>query len=243
MSTETEHTITVGGVRVHVVRKDIKNLHLGVYPPNGRVRVAAPLLVSDDAVRLAIIRRLGWIKTRRAHFENQERQSEREMLTGESHWFLGQRYRLRIVESDLIPSVAIRKKTVMEMWVRPGTPPERRREILTEWYRQELKSRVPALIEKWRAILGVKSAGWSVVRMKTKWGACNTDTGLIRLNLELIKKPERCIEYLVAHELTHLLERHHNDRFVAILDRHLPHWRSLRDELNRLPLGHEEWGE
>lgn len=239
----TESTLTVGGVLVHLVRKDIKNLHLGVYPPNGRVRVAAPLLISDDAVRLAVIRRLAWIKTRRAKFDQQERQGEREMVTGESHWFLGQRYRLRVVECDLPPSVTITKKTTLELWVRPGTSPERRREILTAWYRDELKARIPALIAKWSATLGVTPSGWSVVRMKTKWGTCNPDTGHIRLNLELIKKPERCLDYLVLHELTHLLERHHNDRFVALLDRHLPAWRSLRDELNRLPLGHEEWAE
>ena len=233
--------ITVSGLQVQVFRKGIKNLHLGVYPPHGRVRVAAPLRVSDDAVRLAVIGKLGWIKRQRARFEAQPRQSAREMVSGESHYFLGRRYRLRVVQHDGAASVAQRNKSMLELRVRPETIAGQRSRILHQWYRQQLKELIPPLIVKWQAVLGVAVAEWGVKKMKTRWGTCNIEARRIWLNLELAKKPVQCLEYIVAHELAHLIERNHNDRFISILEKHLPHWRLNRQELNSAPLAHETW--
>jgi predicted metal-dependent hydrolase len=233
--------ITVSGLRVQVFRKGIKNLHLGVYPPHGRVRVAAPLRVSDDAVRLAVIGKLGWIRRQRARFEAQPRQSAREMVSGESHYFLGRRYRLRVIERDATADVTLRNKSTLELQVRPASTARQRNRILHQWYRQQLKALIPPLIEKWQTALGVTVAEWGVKRMKTRWGTCNIEAQRIWLNLELAKKPVQCLEYIVAHELVHLIERNHNDRFVFILEKHLPHWRQNRQELNSAPLANETW--
>jgi predicted metal-dependent hydrolase len=240
MSTE-QHHIVVRGVRVEIVRKDIKNLHLGVYPPNGRVRVAAPLRVSDDAVRLAVIGKLAWVKRQRAQFDTQPRQSEREMVSGESHYFLGRRYRLRVVLREGLSTVAVRGKSIIEMHVRPEMGPPERERALHRWYRQNLRQIIEPLLEKWQTVLGVPVTECRIKKMKTKWGTCNEDARRIWLNLELAKKPVQCIEYVMVHELVHLLERHHTDRFVAIMDRNLPQWRVLRQELNAAPLAHETW--
>ena len=240
MSIETSE-ITVSGVRVSIVRKAIKNLHLAVYPPHGRVLVAAPLAVSDEAVRLAVIGKLGWIKRQQARFESQPRQSEREMVSGESHYFLGQRFRLRVVHDEGPAKVVVRGKSTIELHVRRGMNAGQRERVLLRWYRRELKKLVPPLLEKWQAALGVQIDEWGIRRMKTRWGSCNPKARRIWLNLELAKKPAPCLEYLVVHELAHVIERHHNDRFVAILDKHLPHWRLHREELNSAPLAHETW--
>ncbi|MBZ5536972.1 MAG: M48 family metallopeptidase [Acidobacteriia bacterium] len=240
MNTE-KHRITVNGLSVEVVHKTIKNLHLGVYPPRGRVRVAVPMQVSDNAVRLAVVGKLGWIKRQRARFETQPRQSRREMVSGESHYFLGQRYRLRVVSHDGPPEVLVRNKSTIELHVRRGTNARHREMVLQRWYRRQLKELIPALLEKWQTILGVEVAAWGIKRMKTKWGSCNMNAGRIWVNLELAKKPVQCLEYIVVHELVHLIERHHSDRFISIMDHHLPQWRLHRDELNRLPLGHATW--
>jgi len=233
--------ITVNGLQVEVVRKDIKNLHLGIYPPNGRVRVAAPLRVSDEAVRLAVIGKLGWIERHRARFEAQPRQSAREMISGESHYFLGQRYRLRIVNCDGRSKVVVRNKSTIELHARPQTDAVQRERILQHWYRQQLKLLIPPLIAKWQARLEAPLPQWGIKRMKTRWGTCNTDARRIWLNLELAKKPVQCLESVVVHELVHLIERHHNDRFTSLMDKHLPHWRLHRQELNSGPLAHEAW--
>lgn len=240
MNTEGRQ-IRVNGLAVQIVRKDIKNLHLGVYPPNGRVRVAAPLGVSDDAVRLAVIAKLGWIKKQQATYAAQARQSEREMVSGESHYFLGRRYRLRVVGCDGPARVAVRSRTTLEVHVRGGADAKARERVLQRWYRQRLRELVPPLLAKWEAILDVHAASWGIKRMKTKWGACSVDARRMWLNLELAKKPVQCLEYSIVHELTHLIEPHHNDRFVSLMDRHLPHWRLHRKRLNEAPLGHADW--
>jgi predicted metal-dependent hydrolase len=201
-----------------------------------RVRLAAPLRVSDAAVRLAVVGKLGWIKRQRARFEAQPRQSAREMVSGESHYFLGRRYRLRVIERNAAASVTLRGKSTMKLHVRSGTDASQRNRILQEWYRQQLKQLIPPLVEKWQTVLSVKVAEWGVKKMKTRWGACNIEARRIWLNLELAKKPVHCLEYIVAHEMVHLIERNHNDRFVAILEKHLPHWRLHRQELNSAPL-------
>jgi predicted metal-dependent hydrolase len=238
--TETRH-LTISGIEVEVVRKDIKNLHLGVYPPLGRVRVAAPLVLGDEAVRLAVIDKLGWIKRQRARFAEQPRQSQREMVSGESHWFLGRRYRLRVCEQAGQPRVAVRGLAALELLVRPGSDAAQREAILVRWYREQLKALVPPLLDQWQSALGVQVADWGIKRMKTRWGSCNPATRRVWFNLELAKKPVQCLEYIVAHELTHLVERHHDERFTALLDSLMPQWPHYRDLLNSLPLAHEEW--
>lgn len=235
------HYMTVSDLTVEVVRKNIKNLHLGVYPPNGRVRVATPLLISDEAVRLAVIGKLGWIKRQQAKFEAQPRQSQREMVSGESHYFLGRRYRLRVVETNAQVKVVLQGNTVLELHVRPATTTEERERALQSWYREQLKLLIPPLLAKWQPVLGVVANDWGVKKMKTRWGSCNIRARRVWFNLELVKKPAQCLEYVVVHELLHLLERNHNDRFKALMDAYLPHWRLIREELNNAPLGHEQW--
>jgi predicted metal-dependent hydrolase len=240
MSTDT-HTLKVGGLAVEVVRKDIKNLHLGVYPPHGRVRVAAPLVVNDEAVRLAVIDKLGWIKRQKAKFAEQPRQSQREMVNGESHYVLGRRYRLRVHEHDSPPRVAVRGISSLDLFVRPGTSADQREVVLLRWQREQLKALIPPFLEKWQPILGVQVAAWGIKKMKTKWGSCNAAARRVWFNLELAKKPVQCLEYIVVHELVHLLERHHNERFTALVEAHVPTWRQARELLNSAPLGHEDW--
>lgn len=231
MNTESR-SITVSGLTVEIVRKPIKNLHLGVYPPQGRVRVAAPLAVDDEAVRMAVVGKLGWIKRQRSKFQAQPRQSQRLMVSGESHYFLGRRYRLRIQETNETPRIALRANSTMDLFVRGDTTAERREQMLYDFYRAELKGLVLELLAKWQPKLGVEAKAWGIKRMKTKWGSCNIEACRIWLNLELAKKPLACIEYTLVHELSHLHERHHNDRFMSFLDDNLPQWRSLRSELN-----------
>ena len=233
--------IDVRGTPIEVVRKDIKNLHVGVYPPNGRVRVAAPLRLDDDAVRLAVISRLGWIRRKQAEFEQQDRQSQREFVTGESHYFEGRRYRIDVTERDGPPTVRLLNNTTMALSVRPGADRDKREAVLHQWYRCQLRDRLPALLAKWEPKVGVQVAEVRIRKMKTCWGTCNRDARRIWLNLELAKKPASCLEYIVVHEMVHLIERHHNDRFRDLMDRLIPQWRLHRDELNRAPLAHVDW--
>lgn len=240
MSTNS-HFITVNHIEVQVVRKAIKNMHLAVYPPDGRVRVAVPRHITDDNVRLAVISKLSWIKKQQATFQAQARQSQREMVSGESHYFLGRRYLLDVVERWGRHEVVIKNNTDLILYVTPGTSRNHREQALNAWYRAELKQRVPALLVKWEPIIGQPVAEWGIKRMKTKWGSCNITARRIWLNLELAKKPLECLEYIVVHEMIHLLERHHNDTFRAYMNKFLPQWRLHRDVLNSSPLAHEEW--
>ncbi len=234
MNTKTRR-ITVGHLSVEVVRKRIKHLHLGVYPPHGRVRVSAPLVVSDDAVRLAVIGKLSWIKKQQAKFNAQPRQSQRQMVNGESHYFLGQRYRLRVREHEGPTRVGLRGTASLDLYVRHETTAEQRERILQHWYRQQLKALIPPLLEKWQPVIGVQVADWGVKKMKTKWGSCNIVARRIWFNLELAKKPAQCLEYVAVHELVHLMERNHNARFRTLMDRFMPEWRLHRDGLNQTP--------
>jgi predicted metal-dependent hydrolase len=233
--------IRVGGINVEVVRKNIKNLHVGVYPPEGRVRVAAPLLMGDEAVRLAVISKLAWIEKQRANFQGQPRQSKREYVPRESHYFFGRRYLLNIVEHEGRAKVEIRRSRQLDLFVPAGADAAQREKVLIKWYRKELKARIPRLIEKWQAVIGVQISDWGVKRMKTKWGSCNREAHRIWLNLELAKKPIHCLEYIIVHEMVHILERHHNEQFAAKMDAFMPSWRLNRDELNRAPLSNEKW--
>ena len=237
----TVKRISVSGIPVEVVRKDIKNLHLGVYPPMGRVRVAAPLVVNDEAVRLAVIDKLSWIKRQRAQFSKQPRQSEREMVNGESHYFMGRRYRLRVHEVDGPSRVALRGVASLDLYVRPGTSARRREAVLLGWHRASLRTAITELLARWQPVLGVRAEQWGIKKMKTKWGSCNVTARRIWLNLELAKKPVKCLEYIVVHELVHLLERNHTERFTALMDEFLPNWRVCREVLNSGVLGYDVW--
>ena len=241
MTTE-KRNMTVSGVPVAVVRKAIKNLHLGVYPPDGRVRVAVPLRISDAAVRVAVIGKLRWIRRQQAAFSDQARQGEREMVDGETHFYLGRRYRLRVVERAGTAKVSVRGRAVLELGVPEGSNAERRDRALQRFYRERLRELIPPLLEKWQPTLGVEVADWGIKRMKTRWGTCNAQARRIWLNLELAKKPPECLEYILVHELMHLIVRQHDERFHGLMDRYLPHWKHTRRLLNAGPLAHEEWG-
>lgn len=233
--------IVVGGIRVQVVRKAIKNLHLGVYPPEGHVRIAVPENVADERIRLAIIDKLAWIKKQQSQFLAQPRQTAREMVTGECHYFFGKSYRLEVIEQAGKHKVELAGGSKIRLTVTANTSTENRLKLLNEWYREQLKQVIPKLLEKWQAKMGVAADDWGVKKMKTKWGSCNIEEKRIWLNLDLAKKPPECLEYILVHELVHLLERHHNSRFVAYMDKFMPKWRLHRDTLNSSPLAHEKW--
>jgi len=192
---------------------------------------------------VAVIRKLGWIRRQQSKFQNQPRQSAREMVNGESHFFRGKRYRLRIVAYEGAGRIRLRPSATMELHVRTRLDVEGRALVLRNWYRQQLKERIPPLLRKWEPVVGARANDWGVRRMKTKWGSCNTKAGRIWINLELAKKPDSCLEYIVVHELVHLLERRHNDNFFALMDRVLPRWRLLRAELNHSELSAETWND
>ncbi|MEW4569500.1 SprT family zinc-dependent metalloprotease [Tautonia sp. JC769] len=233
--------IRLGDIAVDVELKDIKNVHLSVYPPTGRVRIAAPSRMSLDTIRVFAISKLGWIKRQQAIIRSQERETPREFIDRESHYLWGRRYLLEVVERNAPPAVESDHNRLI-LGVRPETSEERRGEIVEDWYREQLRAAAVPLVARWEPVLGVRVNRVFVQRMKTKWGGCNPRTRNIRLNTDLAKKPRGCLEYIVVHELVHLIEPTHNARFVAIMDAHMPQWRSLRDQLNRLPVRHEEWG-
>jgi len=232
--------IELGNIIVNVEHKDIKNIHLSVYPPNGKVHISAPNRMDLDTIRVFAISKLQWIKKQQETIKNQERETPREFLTRESHYFLGKRYLLKVIFFEGSPKVLLKHKEI-ELHIRPDTAIEKRKEILDEWYRQELKNLLPDIIKKWEQVIGVQSNEFGIKKMKTKWGTCNIEAKRIWLNLELAKKPIECIEYIVVHELVHLIERKHNDRFIGLMNKFMPKWKFHRDELNRLPFSHLEW--
>lgn len=242
MSIKT-HKISVDDITIDVVRKNIKNLHLAVYPPYGLVRIATPGHIDDEAVRLFAISKLSWIKKHRSKFKQQKRQSPREYVSGESHYYKGQRYLLNVIyqKAPLRNKVEIRNKKYLDLYVREGSDKKRRKRILTEWYRRQLKDELPGLIEKWESIIGVKVNSWGVKQMKTKWGTCNITAKRVWVNLELAKRPPQCLEYILVHELVHLLERTHGVRFIAYMDKFLSNWRLIQEELSSFPISHGDW--
>lgn len=240
MSTGSEY-LTVRGIEVDVVYKDIKNLHIGVYPPVGRVRVAAPKRFDDDQVRIAVGQRLQWIKRQQKQLQNTPRQSEREMVTGESHYVWGVRKRLKVVERPGRTHVETDGDRLV-LFVDSGVSKEKRLEALSRWYREQLRAQLGPLIAWWESKLEVDVPKWSIRRMKTKWGSCNRETRHLWFNIELAKKHPNCLEYIVVHEMAHYFERHHGDRFAGLMDSLLPDWRQRRTQLNESPLTEEEWG-
>lgn len=237
---EVGEVIDLGDIHVDLVRKDIKHVHLSVYPPDGRVRISAPRHMTPDIIRVYAITRLDWIRRQQRKLLSQERETAREYLNRESHYVWGKRYLLRILEADSAPAVRLNHST-LELSIRPGSDASRRREALDAWYRDQIRAVVPALLKKWEALLGVKARRVLVQHMKTQWGSCNPVSGNIRLNTDLARKPTDCLEYILVHELLHLIEPTHNARFQSLMDRFMPQWRQRKDELNRLPVRHEEW--
>jgi predicted metal-dependent hydrolase len=233
--------MVISDIDIDVVRKDIKNMHLAVYPPSGKVRLATPKDVSDDTIRLFTISKLGWIKKQQRKFIDQNREASRKLVSRESHYFFGKRYLLKVIEADKPAKVIIKNKKQIELHVRPNSTIEQRMTILNEWYRAELKKVIPELVGKWESKMNVSLNSWGIKQMKTKWGTCNIEAKRIWLNLELAKKPVHCLEYIIVHELVHLLERKHNDRFLELMKIYMPQWKTYRDELNRLPVSHVGW--
>lgn len=236
----SHNTIELGDICLDVIHKDIKNVHLSVHPPNGRVTISAPIQMDLETIRLFSISKLGWIRKQQAKFENQIRETQREYITRESHYYLGQRYLLKIVEHDAAPKIVL-KHNNLELYIRKGATMEHRDDILQGWYRQQLRELIPQYIAKFEKKMNVKVGETRIRKMKTKWGTCNPDANRIWLNTELAKKPIECIEYVLVHEMVHLIERNHNKRFIACMDKFLPKWKHLREELNRSALGHVEW--
>lgn len=234
--------IAFANVEVEVVRKDIKNMHLAVYPPNGAIKLSAPTKTDGEVIRLFAISKLGWIKKNVKNFKEQARETKRDYVSGESHYFKGQRYLLNVHHHNGYNKVEIFGSNKLQLWVKPSATVDEKANIIKEWYRKELKSQIPELLAKWEKIIGVQSNDWGVKQMKTKWGACNVDAKRIWLNLELAKKPKICLEYIMVHELVHLHERNHNARFISLMNQYMPKWRMHRDELNSLPIVHNDWG-
>lgn len=234
-------TIELGDISFDVIHKNIKNIHLSVHPPRGRVTIAAPLQMDLETIRLFSISKLGWIRKQQAKLMGQKRETAREYVNRESHYYLGERYLLKVVEEDAVPKIIL-KHNILELHVRKGTSTQQKEGILQGWYRQQLKMLVLKRLARLEKKMHVKVSEISIRTMKTKWGTCNSEVKRIWLNTELAKKPIEDIEYVLVHEMVHLLERNHNDRFVAYMDKFLPKWKHLREELNRSALGHVEWG-
>ncbi len=232
--------IHLGDIAVDVVRKEIKNVHLSVHPPAGRVSISVPSRMRLETIRVFAISKLGWIRRQQQKLQEQERETPREYLDRESHYLWGKRYLLKVTENDAPPQVEL-KHAKMLLRVRPGTGKEKMQSLIEAWYREQLKQAVPPLIAKWEPIMRVKVARFFVQRMKTKWGSCSPITGGIRLNPELAKKPRACLEYIVVHEMVHLLAPTHNRRFVALMEQFMPKWQFYAEVLNRLPVHHEQW--
>jgi predicted metal-dependent hydrolase len=232
--------INLGNLTVDVVFKDIKNIHLSVYPPDGKVRISAPTRMNLDTVRVFAISKLGWIKQQQDKLRSQNRETPREYLDRESHYVWGKRYLLKVVEGNAAPGIEL-KHNAMVLRVRQGTDEEKKQAMVEGWYREQLKTAVADFIARWEPLIGVKVGAFFVQRMKTKWGSCNPINRSIRLNTELTKKPPECLEYIVVHEMVHLLEPTHNARFIALMERFMPNWRMFREQLNQLPVRHEMW--
>jgi predicted metal-dependent hydrolase len=230
----------LGDIKIELIQKNIKNVHLSVLPPYGDVRIAAPVHLSEETIRLYAISKLPWIKQQQKKIRNQERESKREFLNKETHYFQGRKYLLRIFEQNEPPRVDLNKK-YLDLYVRPHTSTAQRQYILNKWYRQEMKELILSFVKKWEKVLSVKVNDFGIKSMKTKWGTCNIEARRIWLNLELAKKPLQCLEYIVVHEMVHLLERRHNDRFIGYLNKFMPQWKRYKEELNRLPISHLDW--
>lgn len=233
-----EEQINILDLTIDVVKKDIKNMHLSVYPPTGRVRIAAPKDLKDEAIRLYAIGKIRWIKKHQKSFYEQLRETPREYITGESHYFDGKRYLLKVIERHGKHEIKIKNKTYLELYVNPNTTKVAKEKVFNEWYRNHLKTVVPEIIDFWEQKIGQKCESWNVKKMRTKWGSCSIEKRKILLNLELAKKPRHCIEYVIVHELIHFIERNHNNNFKVLLSKFMPNWKTYKRELNNLPVSY-----
>ena len=234
--------ITLGDITIAMTRKQVKHVHLSVHPPNGRVTMVVPQATRLAAARAYAISKLRWIRDQREKLRTQPRELPRAFVTRESHYLWGRRYLLTVQEMDTKPSVVAKNQRLV-MTVRPGASASKRAEVMHEWHKSLMHAAVKPLLSKWETRIGVKASAYFLQRMKTKWGACNARARNIRLNTELVKKPRDLLEYVIVHELMHLIEPRHSDRFMALMDRHYPHWREARAELNALPLSAQAWSE
>ncbi|MGH8293785.1 MAG: M48 family metallopeptidase [Gammaproteobacteria bacterium] len=232
--------LELGKLRIEVVRKPVRNLYLSVHPPTGRVRLTAPKRARTESLRLFAIRKLGWIQSQQCRLRAQKRETTRDYVERESHYVWGRRYLLHITECVAAPGIMLTPR-YLRMSVRPGTNRERRARLLEAWYRNQIRGALPTLLDKWSKILDVRPRQVFVQRMKTRWGGCNAVSGNLRLNTELAKKPPACLEYILVHELAHLIEAHHNERFETLMDHALPGWQTTRRNLNDLPLPGGRW--
>jgi predicted metal-dependent hydrolase len=233
-------TIQLGEIAIALTLKDVRNTHLSVHPPMGRVTLVVPKGTRVEVARAYAIRKLGWIREQQAKLQAQARETPRRFVERESHYLWGRRHLLSVVEKDARPAVSVDHRTIT-LTVRPGSTEEKRRAVIHEWQKALLHEVLPPLIAKWEAKLGVKVSRYFLQRMKTNWGSCNPRAARIRLNTELVKKPRDLLEYVVVHEMLHLIEPRHSDRFTLLLDQHYPTWREARAELNELPLAAVEW--
>lgn len=232
--------IVVAGIQVTVTRKKIKNVHLSVYPPNGVVRMSAPLRMSDETLRVFLVAKVGWIRSQQKKLQDAQRESPREYIDRESHYLWGSRLLLKVKE-EAVPATVEAKARQLLLRIRPGSTLESREAVVHAWYRDQVRSASEPLIAKWEKKLNVRANSLFIQKMKTKWGSCNTAKKNIRLNTELGKKPRECLEYIVVHELVHLLEPSHNAKFQELMETHLPNWRALRSQLNSSPLAYSDW--
>jgi len=233
-----EAQIQVLDLTIDVVKKDIKNMHLAVYPPTGRIRLASPKDVKDEAIRLFAISKIRWIKKHQKNFYEQLREAPREYITGESHYFDGKRYLLNVIERYGKHELKIKNKSYLELYVSPKATIEAKEKVFNEWYRMHLKELVPDIIRTWEEKTGLNCEHWDIKKMRTRWGSCNIEKRKILLNLELAKKPRHCLEYVIVHELMHFFERNHNDHFKGLLDKFMPNWKTYKRELDNLPVAY-----
>lgn len=232
--------IELGDITSEVIFKNIRNIHLSVYPPAGKVRISAPEFMDLETIRVFAVSRLSWIKKQRRKIMEQERETLREYTERESHFVWGKRYLLIVRESENPPAVELTPRNMI-LHMRPGTDDKKKTKIVEEWYRRQLRVSTATLLAKWEPVMGVKVVKLFVRRMKTRWGSCNHTARTIRLNTDLSKKPPESLEYIIIHELAHLIEPSHNNRFIALMDKYMPNWHVYRDQLNRLPVRHENW--
>ena len=227
--------ILVANIPVEVVKKNIKNLHLSVLPPDGKVRVSAPEALSDEAITMFVRTKIGWIRKQQEKFELQPRQSERQYVSGETLYVWGRQYFLRVEYSYKGNSLVLSGDNAI-LTVRKESTVKQRETFVNEWYRTLLKAEVEKYLPKWEKITGLQCSSWQSKYMTTKWGTCNTSTGKIWLNLQLAKKPIECLEYVILHELVHLKIRNHGTEFVAEMNRYMQNWREIRNQLNESKL-------
>jgi predicted metal-dependent hydrolase len=235
-------TIQIGEIAIAVRRKPVKHAHLSVHPPSGRVTLVAPQGTRPEVARAYAVSKLGWIRHQQAKLRGQARETPRQFVERESHYVWGRRYLLSLRQEDAKPSIRLSHRTIM-LTVRPGSSREKREVVVHEWHKSLLHDALPELIRRWEPRLGVEVAGYYLQRMKTKWGSCNHRARSIRLNTELVKKPKDLLEYVVVHEMLHLVAPTHSDQFLTLMSRHYPSWREARAELNELPLGFAAWNE